>query len=424
MWEAWHAGRLPGELRLTDGSQCHIIYRGAWTNSDGPDFESAMVDFGAGLLRGSVEMHVRASDWNRHGHALDPSYNQVVLHVVYVDDLGERVRRQDGSRVPTLELSRYIKLNVTDTNSALIANIGPDSGRSCLRDLNPEREQAIRAVLRAKGWERLIEKQLRFSQAFETASPGDVFFAHLAEAFGYSRNREQMRFVAEWISLPFAERLVVEKGGTALLAALLGTAGFLPLASGLRETIEVGPSLAVQVERFWARLRDEIPDPGGTIPAWNLNRVRPANHPARRLAALADLIDRSRETGLLASFLSLPLDGGRSWDEWLSAVSPAIGEARRQQVIINIFAPYSAAYAEGIGDPGLLDDVYANWERIRGRITDRIARGTLRQIGGHKRLPVRLALEEQGLHQIHRYGCSQARCFECPIAHLAIRFES
>jgi len=157
---------------------------------------------------------------------------------------------------------------------------------------------------------------------------------------------------------------------------------------------------------------------------WSLNRVRPTNHPATRLASLAQLIERSGDDGMFGRFMSLPLDGGRAWDRWLATARPAIGQSRRRQIVTNVLAPFVAAYADQTRDEELSERVAGLWEQLPGSVSDRIARSARRQIVGPARFSIRLALEEQGLHDIHRNGCSQLRCFECPIAGLAIEFEA
>ena len=89
-------GRLPG--RRNGGA--------------GPDFLDASVDVeGRGLLRGDVEIHVRARDWMSHGHHRDPAYNGVVLHVVWdADSLW--TEREDGQHVPTAPLKGCLQTSV------------------------------------------------------------------------------------------------------------------------------------------------------------------------------------------------------------------------------------------------------------------------------------------------------------------------
>jgi hypothetical protein len=81
MSAAWHGG-LTRSLVTTDGATLEVVYRGNWSHGFGPDFADAMITFDGQLRTGAVEIHRNASDWERHGHHLDPAYNSVILHVV------------------------------------------------------------------------------------------------------------------------------------------------------------------------------------------------------------------------------------------------------------------------------------------------------------------------------------------------------
>src|SRR5690606_23198086 len=60
-------------------------------------------------LAGDIEVHLRASDFARHGHATDPAYSRVVLHLCWVDDRdepGSPTLLPDGPLPPTPPGSR------------------------------------------------------------------------------------------------------------------------------------------------------------------------------------------------------------------------------------------------------------------------------------------------------------------------------
>src|SRR3982750_2777386 len=67
-------------LQTTTGEPLQIILPGNWNTNQGPDFLEAQVRIGNTLMAGSVELHVRSSQWADHGHGLDPNYNNVILH--------------------------------------------------------------------------------------------------------------------------------------------------------------------------------------------------------------------------------------------------------------------------------------------------------------------------------------------------------
>ena len=83
---AWHGG-LTREITTLDGQRLSVVFPGHWTDGIGPDFRGAMLEGEGGrLVTGSVELHHRASDWERHGHHTDPAYNDVVLHIATTID--------------------------------------------------------------------------------------------------------------------------------------------------------------------------------------------------------------------------------------------------------------------------------------------------------------------------------------------------
>lgn len=417
---AWAEQRLPGELRLTDGRLVQVVYPGVWSNSDGPDFKGAMVSFDGRLERGAVELHLQASDWYRHRHNHDPAYDDVVLHVVLRNDLSETVRTSNNGQPPTLEVRDLITLDgqASDERATkLIASLG---SRTCLPTTSKDRPDLVRAVLLERGWSRMVEKQLRFSQELQVLTAPEVLYRGLLDALGYSTNREGMAELGQRLPLQLLERFSAQGGYSKVAAALLGTGGLLPLAEAMTERVGARPQL---LDRLWDQARTDYALEPLPASAWTLNRVRPQNHPAARLASLATLIAAPRQRPVFERLLSMDLDGGASWDRWLATARPAIGASRRRQIIVNILAPFLAAYAEATRDVEMIEEIAEDWERLPGGVSDRIARATKRQIAGDARFPIKLALEEQALHDIYRKGCSELRCFECPIATLAVEHE-
>ena len=99
----WKHKMLPlGDLLTTDGRVIEILDPGLQNRNAGPDFFNAKVKIGGTLWVGNVEIHLRSSDWYRHGHDKDQRYNNVVLHVVDTADMD--VKTQDGNYLPQMEL--------------------------------------------------------------------------------------------------------------------------------------------------------------------------------------------------------------------------------------------------------------------------------------------------------------------------------
>ena len=81
-----------------DGRKVQVIDPGMLNTDAGPDFFNAKVKIDGETWVGNVEIHVRASDWYRHGHDKDVAYDNVILHVVEKDDMA--VKRSNGDVIP------------------------------------------------------------------------------------------------------------------------------------------------------------------------------------------------------------------------------------------------------------------------------------------------------------------------------------
>ena len=105
VWEGQLLARR--SLRTEDGRPLRVIYRGLpAAGGPGPDFRDAVVATPEGPRRGDVELHVRASDFRRHGHHENPAYGGVVLHVVFEAE-GEVVTAlPGGAMAPVLVVPR------------------------------------------------------------------------------------------------------------------------------------------------------------------------------------------------------------------------------------------------------------------------------------------------------------------------------
>jgi hypothetical protein len=105
--QLWSDKRLPFHaFHLTNGSPLEICQTGHWNKSgSGPDFQYAKIRLDDLTWFGSIEFHLKSSDWYKHQHHTDLAYKNVILHVVYEYDepvyLHQRV-------LPTLELKSYL----------------------------------------------------------------------------------------------------------------------------------------------------------------------------------------------------------------------------------------------------------------------------------------------------------------------------
>ena len=383
-----------------------------------------MLEIDGRLVSGAIELHVRSSDWLTHKHQHNPEYDRVVLHIVLENDAVNPCAGPEGEPIPTVVIEPFLNGPIEDYVERFVpVDLGAIGSRACLPTLADGRPTEIHAALRREGWRRMHEKQLSYQQEMAVRPPSDVLYRGLLDSLGLSSNRLGMAAVADTLPLQLLEGIVAGKGLSGCLATLIGIGGFMPLSPGHLSLAEIEPQLVGELESTWQEIAGELRITPVDGSVWKLNRVRPLNHPVRRLASLASLISGCGGEGLLPAMVAAAGTGPDGWDGWLSAAEPGIGLSRRRQVMVNTLAPFSAAYAEVIEDEELAERISTLWEQMTGSVDDDVARKTLRQITGGKRFAIGSALEVQGLHQIGRNGCAQLRCFECPIAALALRYE-
>src|SRR5574338_12455 len=99
IWQFQHFNK--NELTSVDDERLQIIVPGQFNSNQGPDFLQATIRIGATKWVGNIELHLKTSDWKRHRHEKDKNYNNVILHVVWENDLEE-------SSIPVFELKNRV----------------------------------------------------------------------------------------------------------------------------------------------------------------------------------------------------------------------------------------------------------------------------------------------------------------------------
>lgn len=412
MWQ-W---RLYGEpdKRLTDGRPIRIVHPGTLNTSSGPDFFNARVDIDGICWVGNVELHLKATDWHRHGHDTDMSYDSVILHVV--GDSDTLISRQDGSQIPQLEMP--FNADTAALYSTLTTGSLPI--RCASRFSKVPRIHLIDCIERA-GIERLHIKSDRFRAGVEGAS-GDWMqglFIVLARALGFGLNGEPFERLAR--SLPLN---IVAKHADSLFqleALLMGYAGLLgvPAIPG-----DAGYYSSLQQEfSFLAHKYSLTPLPASL---WKMSGSRPGNMPHRKLATLARLLQNIQslfskilaakgDVEQLSELFKVEFEG--YWEnhftfgnETTRAYKTAISPDMIKVVLINVVVPVYYAYGIYSGDYELQE----------------IAEKTLRSLPAERNSIIKMwhdvagyepvnAFESQALLHIKREYCERGECMRCRI---------
>ena len=368
LFEIWRDQSFPGEsLRTRDGATIRVIYRGLPGLGPGPDFRDAIIALPDGPAHGDVELHVRASDFRKHGHHLDSAYCGVVLHLVYIDDAGPGTVLADGRSVPVAVLP------ATPRSTGRIAYAEP-----CRTAVDRMGGEAASATLDKLGLMRFRQKAAAWAKRLAAgAEPEQALWSGLLEALGYGGERDGLRRIAE--AVPWRR-----------------------LAAAIRAAAEDKDSAARELRAAWLLAQPNA--------LWRAG-LRPGNRPERRLEGAASLAARFVERGGLAAALLAPLDEDGSPETVIAAltVPGLIGRARAIEVAGNAVLPLAAALC---GEPGA-----RRYEALLTRLPLPARYGAVRHLheAAAGAAPVNMQ-RQQGMLYLLRQYCSRGGCGKCPLS--------
>jgi len=397
-------------LLTKSGEPLQILQTGLYNHDAGPDFFNARLRIGGAEWAGNVEIHLRSSDWNRHGHQSDPLYGNCILHAVAVHDA--EVFDVHGRMLPTFVFPE----------SALAAWWGQ-------YELLVQRPSAIACTDRLpfvppylwSSWidrmlmERLEERVRRVDQQLHVSRGDweDAIFRAVSRAMGFAVNADPMERVAA--SLPLKVLLKTAQRRDSLEALLFGQSGLLQAPAP-----DEYSSVLLEEYRFQRHKLGIEPIP---LPGWKFLRMRPRNFPTIRLAQLASLIQtafpllqRCLEEHELKSLLSrFRVDVSPYWHNHYRFGVPTkfeekwLGDDAIRILLLNTVVPFVFARGKAEGN--------SYWQEKALR--------WLCELPSEKSLPLREwrtagvkpqhAGDGQALLHLLRNYCTPKKCLSCSI---------
>ncbi len=404
-------------LYTEEGESLQIVHPGRHNTNAGPDFFDARIKIAGTLWAGNIEIHLKASDWNKHGHQSDPAYRNTILHVVAMADIP--VINDIGSSVPVFVINwpKWIE----DNYELLIKSHEWIGCASLLYQVDPFR---VKFFLNGVMIERLKQKIETISKVlFETKDDwSETFYRMLARSFGLRENSLPFEMVAR--SLP---QSVLAKHHDSLFqieALLFGQAGLLG-----DELFGDDYYIDLRKEyRFLAGKYGLKPVEGHV---WKFMRMHPGNFPTLRLAQFAALIHVSRglftaviESNNLEDLKTLfSVSASAYWDNHYSFNKPSVnrkkvfGEQIFSLIVINVVVPFYFLFGESQNKLFLKDRALEILEQMPPENNSLISRWAGAGVVASN------ALESQALLQLQHNYCEPRKCLDCTIGHKIILHE-
>jgi len=457
------------ELKTSDGRSVRVLHPGFASAEGGPDFRGAVLQFdgepahGArAASTGDVEVDLQSSGWHAHGHDVNPSFQNVILHVVWEDVQSSKSKAR--SQPTILPLKNVLDAPLAALALALENESGlPENLRGkCSAPLRDFLEPQLSELLRAAAKLRFQNKANAMLARAKHCGWEQTLWENLFRALGYKHNVWPMQNLAE------AKPRWNHGSNSAfeLQSRLLGVSGLLP--ADLTRAQKASDTFLRRAWDVWWRDRDELADCILPRAVWKFHGLRPANHPQRRLAlashwlASDNLAAKIEDWAVTETAGRVALPGRRPADQQASPAvnsralvdslhnifqidrdefwswhwtfnsprlpkpQPLLGEARVTDLAVNVVLPWLWIRAREGGNERIQREMerrFFAWPAAEDNSILKLARQRL--LGTSNPRPLKSAAQQQGLMQIVRDFCEHANaiCADCRFPELVAGFK-
>lgn len=406
-----HRLMKPVPLVTLNGNEVVVQHPGELNRDSGPDFFNARIKINGIVLAGNIEIHIKTSDWLKHNHQQDKSYDNIILHVVFNHDID--LAQNTDNNVEVLEMKELITPQTFLMYEQLAMAV---EKLPCSSQLKNADDLKFIAWMERMGIERLEEKFKRLNSLFEMYR-GDyvqTFYTLLLRNFGFKVNSIPFEMIAK--HLPANILLKHSDNLLQLEALLLGISGLLdeqyedPYINGLQNEFEF-----LKNKYHLVPLSRVI---------FKFSKLRPANFPNVRLAQLAALIHKSSrvftQPQTYQNYEELvevfQVEPGGYWKHHYKidgkAVSRdlAMGIASIENIIINTIAPFFFFYSKKLSKPQYGDLA------IELLTACDFEKNNKTRLFLAKEKVLTSALGSQAIINLYDHYCSAKQCLRCGIA--------
>ncbi|MDD3741527.1 MAG: DUF2851 family protein [Bacteroidales bacterium] len=395
-------------LYLVNGEKIEIIDTGTHNFDSGPDFFNAKIKIGDTIWAGNVEIHINSSDWDKHHHNKDLSYNNVILHIVYNYD--KPIFISNNYEIPTWEIkfphilfNKYSEFKFNENPIHCHGYIELVSNFKT--NLWLERMATERLEAKTEYITKLNEK---YSGNFE-----EIFYVSMARSFGTGINNEPFEQLAK--SIPLTILYKYSDNIFKIEALLFGQSGLL------EDAIKDDYVIKLQKEYYFIRKKHSLtPIPSVS---WKKSRLRPSNFPQIRIAQFAALMTNFRflfssifdNENLSESEKYFNVEVSDYWrthfvfGKQVNKTNVKLGISTFNTIAINTIAPIAFYYYKNYKVNNNLEKII-DW-MIQIKAEDN------RETRIWKSLNIipKNAYESQALLNLKRNYCDKFKCLECVI---------
>ena len=398
------------ELKTENGEKIEIIHQGKRNTHAGPDFFNARIKIEDTIWAGNVEIHQKASDWNKHQHQNDKAYDNVILHVVENADM--ETNSTSGNPIPVIQLHYPEKLarnyrELLDSKSWI----------PCEKQFHKVDPIHLQLGFNRLMIERLESKTQEILDKLEQNNNdwNETFYQFLARMFGFKVNALPFELLSR--SLPLSILGKHRNNLFQLEALLFGNAGLL-------NDQLLGDDYFLSLREEYSFLYKKYKLKAIESHLWKFLRLRPVNFPTIRISQLEALIQKSEalfskivETEKLEDLRNLfHVKASEYWDTHYNfnkttgkKMVKEMGDSSIQILIINVVIPFLFVYGEKQNKHFLKNRALDLLEQLPAESNSVTKKWN--ELG----VNTRTAFETQALLQLKNNYCETKKCLNCQL---------
>ncbi len=398
------------KIRTHQGSPIRILDFGIQNNDAGPDFMNSIIEMDGIKWAGNVEIHVKTSDWYKHDHHKDDAYKNIILHVVYENDLKECDTAL--SKYPVLEIKNLFDKKLFDRYRGFLLS---KNWIPCQNDIGNINEIIIISWLNRLLAERLERKSaeiIHYYNFFDNDWLETLYF-FLCRNFGFKKNSVSFEMLAK--SLPYKILSKHRDQIIQLEALLFGQAGLL------KPSFSEAYPKKLYHEYAFLRKKYNLNPINNSL--WKFSKLRPPNFPTIRLVQLAQVIHASdnlwsllinkHNPGVIKNILTVTASD--YWNnhyvfEKKSEGKPKkIGDTCIENILINTVAPVMFVYGKHANNHVLCEKAFNLLSELKPEKNSIINNWEKTGIKPSN------AADSQALIELKKNYCTSKKCLECAI---------
>lgn len=395
-------------LTTVQGNKVQVITAGELNTNSGPDFYNSRIVVGDQEWVGTVEIHLKASDWFVHKHQGDSAYNNVILHVVWENDVA--VFDVNQNKLETLVLKGIVdeKLLLSYKNLLLKKNwINCENQIDTIDDftLSFWKEKLLIQRLQRRASE-LEQELLGLENNWES-----LLFMLLAKNFGLKINASEFQLLAQNISFGVFKKELSSQ--LSLEALLFGH-------SNLLEESKQDPYYqSLQKEYLFLKQKHQLQE---SLVKLQFFRLRPASFPTIRLSQFSvlyynqkSLFSKVMSAKTVSDIYEL-FSGATSkyWDEHYTFGKRSVKRKKKLSkpfidlLVLNTIIPLKFIHAKSVGKENF-EELLKLYKSINPE------KNTIIEKFKELKLKITSSADSQSLIELKTEYCNQHKCLHCEI---------